>query len=174
MLREGGVIAYPTEAVWGLGCDPEDPEAVDKLLSLKKRPEEKGLILVASRTDQVEPLLKNLKPEQRERVEALWPGFVTCLLPDPKGVVPSWIRGKHSSVAVRVSAHPPVKALCEAFGGPIVSTSCNPAGRQPAKTAAEVRRFFGRRIDGMLPEALGNAARPSPILDLENDRWIRT
>ncbi|MFE8070430.1 Sua5/YciO/YrdC/YwlC family protein [Marinobacteraceae bacterium S3BR75-40.1] len=173
IIRNGGVVAYPTEGVWGLGCDPGNPEAVARLLALKKRPLRKGLILVAANTGQIAPLLDNLTPEQRQQLDQLWPGFVTCLLPDPKGWTPHWIRGDHHTVAVRVSAHPPVVALCEAFGGPLVSTSCNPSDRPPARSASEVRRYFGNRIDNMFPETLGGEPGPSPILDLGNDTWVR-
>ncbi|HAS77505.1 MAG TPA: tRNA threonylcarbamoyladenosine biosynthesis protein RimN, partial [Marinobacter adhaerens] len=89
----GGVIAYPTEAVWGLGCDPWDQEAVEKVLELKQRPVEKGVILVASSLDQVRFLLDPLPLLLRAEAERHWPGPVTCLLPDPERQVPEWGRG---------------------------------------------------------------------------------
>ncbi|WP_288075930.1 Sua5/YciO/YrdC/YwlC family protein, partial [Marinobacter sp.] len=105
----GGVIAYPTEAVWGLGCDPWDQDAVERVLSLKQRPMEKGLILVAASVDQIRFLLDPLPKEQQRQAMSHWPGPVTCLLPDIRKQIPQQVRGHHSSIAVRVSDHPVVR-----------------------------------------------------------------
>ncbi|WP_111498428.1 MULTISPECIES: L-threonylcarbamoyladenylate synthase [Marinobacter] len=172
-LEAGGVIAYPTEAVWGLGCDPWDADAVEQLLALKDRPEHKGVILVAASVAQVAPLLDPLAPELRERAAGYWPGPVTCLLPDPDELIPPWIKGRHGSVAVRVSAHPGVQRLCQAFGGPLVSTSCNPAGRNPARSRLQVARYFGDTLDAILPGQLGEQRQPSRIIDLPSGRRLR-
>ncbi|WP_148860986.1 L-threonylcarbamoyladenylate synthase [Marinobacter fonticola] len=172
-LKSGGVIAYPTEAVWGLGCDPWDAEAVDRILTLKQRPEHKGVILVAASIAQVAPLFDPLEPSLRRKAEQYWPGPVTCLVPDPQRQIPEWIRGQHAAVAVRVSAHPLVQRLCLAFGGPIVSTSCNPAGRSPARRAWQVARYFGAELDFTLPGQLGRQRQPSRIIDLVTDRQLR-
>lgn len=172
-LKAGEVLAYPTESVWGLGCDPSSEAAMKRLLVLKQRPLEKGVILIASDLDQVAHLLAPLPADMRQAAEALWPGFVTCLLPDIANQVPTWIRGKHTSVAVRVSLHPSVQALCRAFGGPIVSTSCNPAGRPPARTRLEARRYFHQSLRQFMAGTTLQQARPSPILDLETGQYVR-
>lgn len=172
-LRAGGVIAYPTEAVWGLGCDPFNPLAVDRLLRLKQRPVEKGLIVVAANMAQLEPLLQHLSADQRQRLAHSWPGPTTWLLPDPHQYFPAWIRGSFDSVAVRVSAHPPVRRLCEAYGGPLVSTSANPAALPPARSRLRVLRWFGRNLDHVLPGRLGGRAAPSTIVDLRSGRVLR-
>ncbi len=172
-LQQGGVIAYPTEAVWGLGCDPDDWAAVLRLLELKSRPIEKGLILVAGEVAQIEHLLAPLPGALRERALEQWPGPVTCLIPDLADQVPAWLRGNHDSIAVRVSAHPLVRALCDAFGGPLVSTSCNPAGHPAARHPWQVQRYFRGELDGLLPGALGGERRPSRIIDLVDGRIIR-
>lgn len=162
-LREGAVIAYPTEAVWGLGCDPANRAAVEALLALKQRPMAKGMILVAASVAQVEPLLAGLNAEQRQRVLASWPGPHTWVLPVGEDFLP-WVRGEHLSVAVRVSAHPGVQALCRAFGGPLVSTSANRAGEEPARSEAELRAALPE-LGIILPGALGSNARPTEIRD---------
>lgn len=126
-LRSGGVIAYPTEAVWGLGCDPDNDEAVAHLLRLKQRDPAKGLILVAGSIAQFAPWLEGLPLELHAPLAASWPGPNTWLVPD-NGRTHALVRGAHDSVALRVSDHPGVIELCEAFGGPIVSTSANRAG----------------------------------------------
>lgn len=173
-MRQGGVIAYPTEAVWGLGCDPFNEAALEQLLLLKNRPRHKGVILIASSVEQIKPLLGSLTDAERRRVLSGWPGPVTWLLPDADQRVPEWIRGKHNTVAVRVSAHPVVKALCEAFGGPIVSTSANPAGAEPARDLLRVNLYFAKQLDAIVPGSLGHLSQPTQIRDLMTDRLIRT
>jgi len=172
-LQNGGVIAYPTEAVWGLGCDPFDETAVMRLLRLKRRPLHKGLILVAADLSQIRPLLAGLNGEQRQQLADSWPGPVTWLLPDPANWIPAWVKGHHSSVAVRVSAHPGVRALCSAYGGPVVSTSANPSTAAPAKSKLRVSTYFGSGLDFILPGTLGGLERPTQIRELGSDRFIR-
>mgnify|MGYP000621829587 CR=1 FL=1 len=172
-LTLGGVIAYPTEAVWGVGCDPFNEDAVRRLLALKRRPMHKGVILIAADMQQIEPLLRNLSEEEIERISATWPGPNTWLLPDPDNLIPYWIKGKHSSVAVRVSDHPGVQALCREFGSPVVSTSANPAAFPPADSSLRVRTYFGHNLDYLLPGKLGGLDRPTQIRDLRDQRVIR-
>lgn len=172
VVAAGGVIAYPTEGVWGLGCDPWNEAAVNRLLALKDRDPAKGLILVAAEAMQFEPWLAPLSADQRQRLEATWPGPVTWLIPDP-GVAPVWIRGRHTSVALRVSAHPVVAALCRALGGPLVSTSANPSGREAARTQLAVHRYFGAAVDHYTPGLIGGATGPSTIRDLISDKVLR-
>ena len=171
-LDAGGVIACPTEAVWGLSCDPDNAGAVYRLLELKQRPVEKGLILVAASENQLGFLLQGLPEDQREQLRASWPGPATWLLPH-RGRVPGWIHGEHDTVAVRVSAHPVVSALCRAFGGPLVSSSANPGGAQPARALFQVQRYFGPALDGLVPGATGAQDRPTGIRDLATGRIIR-
>lgn len=171
-LRHGGVIACPTEAVWGLSCDPFCSEAVAHLLALKMRPARKGLILVAASARQLSFVLSGLDEKQRRQLDASWPGPNTWLVPH-RGRVPANVSGEHDKVAVRVSAHPGVRALCEAFGGPLVSTSANRAGARPALHAFQVRRYFGDGVDYLLPGRLGDSSRPSTIRDLASGEIIR-
>lgn len=173
VVRSGGVIAYPTEAVWGLGCNPWDHSAVDRLLLLKRRPVSKGLILVASSVDQVARLLENLDMEQKQQVLSSWPGPNTWLIPDATNLVPQWIKGDFSSVAVRVTDHPLVKVLCDRVGMPIVSTSANPSGCKPALTKLQVSNYFGSNIDFSISGSLGKSAKPSVIRDAITGTIIR-
>lgn len=173
LMWSGGVIAYPTEAVWGLGCAPEDEQAVLKLLALKRRDYEKGMILVAANIDQIEYLLDPLSEEQRKTLTDSWPGPRTWLVPDVNNQVPEWIKGQYSSVALRVSDHPLVKGLCQAFGGPIVSTSANPQGKVPAMHQWQVRRYFGDSLAMVTPGAVGKNAKPTEIRDLISGQIIR-
>lgn len=171
-LHAGGVIACPTEAVWGLSCDPFNPDAVARLLQLKDRPVAKGLILVAGSMSQVEFLLAGLPPKQRDILAASWPGPATWLVPH-HGSVPSWISGDHATVAVRISNHPAVAALCDVYGAPLVSTSANPGGARPARAMFQVYNYFGRALDYVLPGRLGTQERPTAIRDLATGATLR-
>ncbi|WP_240725199.1 L-threonylcarbamoyladenylate synthase [Mangrovimicrobium sediminis] len=171
-LAAGDVIACPTEAVWGLSCDPFSAAAVEQLLQLKQRPVEKGLILVAADEAQLAFLLEDLSSAQRATLSLSWPGPNTWLVPH-HGRVPPWVHGDFDTVAVRVSAHPTVRALCRAWGGPLVSTSANPAGAQPPRHAFQVRRYFGDLLADILPGAVGASARPSQIRDLASGELVR-
>ena len=170
-LRQGGVVAYPTEAVWGLGCDPCNEAAVLRLLDIKQRPVEKGLILVAADMAQFDFLLADLPPAWCAELQLSWPGPNTWLVPHQQRL-PAWITGRHASVALRVSDHPLVRALC-ALTGPLVSTSANPAGRPAARSRLRVEQYFGGELDGVLGGALGGRRNPSLIRDLRSGAVIR-
>lgn len=173
-LHRGGVVAYPTEAVWGLGCDPFDEAAVLRLLALKQREVSKGVILIAADVDQLHGLVdwQALDEPRRNEVLASWPGPHTWVVPaTPR--VPAWITGDHGGVAVRVSAHPAVVALCRAFGGPLVSTSANRAGAQPPRTLAEADAELFAALDAILSGETGGLARPTPIRDARSGAGLR-
>jgi len=171
-IHGGGIVAYPTEAVYGLGCDPLDPDAVMRLLALKRRPAEKGLILIAASLDQLQPYLAPLTPALKRKLATTWPGPVTWLLP-VRPEAPWWLTGDHDTLAVRVTDHPLAAALCRAAGTPLVSTSANPAGRRPARDPLAVQRLFGDRIDCLLHGAVGGRARPSEIRDARTGKVVR-
>lgn len=174
ILNKGGVIAYPTEGVWGLGCDPFNADATWDILALKQRPESKGLILVAASIEQVSFLLDDLDSKRKAQLLKTWPGPNTWIIPH-RDRVPSWIHGKHEGVAVRVSSHPVVAALCYLFGGPIVSTSANPQGLFAAQTALKVRTYFAcnPRLNFITPGVVGQRGKASTIRDLRSLELIR-
>ena len=170
-LDQGGVIAYPTEAVMGLGCNPWNEAAVAKVLRLKRRPADKGLIVIASSIRQLSALVEFSMIAQQQDIIGSWPGHVTWLVP-AKAVTPSWLTGQHETLAVRVSAHPVVQMLCNKVGA-LVSTSANPSGCRPAGTQRRVRAYFGRDVDCYVPGKVGNDPRPSKIRDALTGRLIR-
>lgn len=172
-LHGGGIVAYPTEAVWGLGCDPFNPVAVAHLLMLKKRPLCKGMIMVAASIDQIAPYFADLSAAQWRTLKSTWPGAVTWLVPVRPGGIPGWVRGQHATQAFRVSAHPVVSALCRRFGGPMVSTSANLAGHRPACSLFEVQCHLGAKIDMVMPGETGESLGPTPIRDLVTGDWLR-
>ena len=174
LLRRGGVIAYPTEAVWGLGCDPRDGAATLRLLALKQREVDKGLILIAADEAQLAPFVdfSALDDAQRDAVRASWPGPNTWIVPASPGA-PRWITGDHDGIAVRVSAHPGVIALCLAFGGAIVSTSANRAGQPAANAFAALDPAIVSGTDGVLEGDTGGLERPSVIRDARSGVVLR-
>ncbi|MGK0705992.1 L-threonylcarbamoyladenylate synthase type 1 TsaC [Yokenella regensburgei] len=165
VLNKEEVIAYPTEAVFGVGCDPDSEAAVMKLLDLKQRPVEKGLILIAAYYEQLKPYIDDamLSPAQREAVFSCWPGPVTFVFP-AKASTPRWLTGRFDSLAVRVTDHPLVVELCRAYGKPLVSTSANLTGQPPCRTTEEVRLQFGDRFPVVDGET-GGRLNPSEIRD---------
>jgi L-threonylcarbamoyladenylate synthase len=176
-LKQGQVLAYPTEAVWGLGCDPLNETAFLKILALKQRPIEKGVILLASQLTQVEHLLNSLDAEMQQQVLDSWAPqnaherATTWLLPAGDHI-PAWIKGKHSKVAVRVTMHPLCVALCHAFNGFIVSTSANPAGASPARSLQDANQYFSNQVH-YLNGDLGLSQEPSRIIDAVTGEIIR-
>ena len=174
VLKRGGVIAYPTEGVWGLGCDPFNAAAVQRLLALKCRPVEKGLILIGGDLSQLDSLIDlfALDPLRRKAVLDSWPGPQTWLLPATPAV-PEWITGAHVSVAVRVSAHPPVQVLCAAFGGALVSTSANRADAPAPRNFGEFDPALLAELDGVLAGETGGLGQPTPIRDACTGMAIR-
>ncbi|MEG1440736.1 MAG: L-threonylcarbamoyladenylate synthase type 1 TsaC [Hafnia sp.] len=164
-LKNEKVVSYPTEAVFGLGCDPDSELAVHALLDLKQRQWEKGLILIAANYEQLLPYVDDAKlsGERREEVFSYWPGPVTWVMP-AKPTTPQWLRGRFSTIAVRVSDHPLVQTLCLQFGKPLVSTSANLSGLEPCRTAQEVRLQFGNAFP-VVDAEVGGRLNPSEIRD---------
>lgn len=174
ILRQGGLIAYPTEAVFGLGCDPTNEAALARLLQLKQRPAHKGLILIAAELEQLSTTyIATLSPEVLGRILPTWPGPYTWLLPVQSTVSPL-LRGSHASLAVRISAHPVCQALCQQFGAPIVSTSANPTHQAPARSLATLTEYFADQIDLALDLPLGHQQNPSEIRDALTGQLIRS
>jgi L-threonylcarbamoyladenylate synthase len=170
-LRCGGVIAHATEGVWGLACDPFNECAVMELATLKQRSGSKGFILIADSLERFGLLVGELSDSQRRTLAAAWPGPVTFLVTAPQA--PAWLRGAHLQLAVRVPGHAQARALCERFGGPLVSTSANPRARIPARNSSQVRRYFGDRVSFILAGRTGGLAGPSEIRDLCTGTVVR-
>lgn len=171
-LQAGGVIAYPTEAVFGLGCDPTNRTAVQQILTLKRRNPNKGLILIASQWQQLEPYVKPLTDTQLQTLFATWPGPVTWVVPAAEHVSPL-LRGEHQTIAIRITAHPIASALCAEFGSALISTSANRDGLTPCKTAAEVQAEFGQESVYIVEGTTGGANKPTEIRDLITQQIIR-
>ena len=160
IIKKGGVVAYATEYCFGLGCDPMNRSAVLRLLRIKHRPVQKGLIVLAANREQLAPYVDDIPPA----VAATWPGPHTWLL-EPRAGVPGWITGEHPRIALRVTAHAQAAALCRTVGMAIVSTSANRGGGRPARSFRDAVRQFRGEVDYIMPGGVGDAPAPTPIRD---------
>lgn len=172
-FNSGSIFVYPTEAVYGIGCDPENEDAVTKVLALKNRPVEKGLILIADTYSRVFKYVNDamIPMDRRAEIFSSWPGPNTWLMPKSESA-PSWITGQFDSIAVRVTAHEGVKALCERFDSALVSTSANLSGQDPAMTLEQAKAQFGTDVE-YVEGPLGGLGSPSIIRDAMTGNIIR-
>ena len=194
-LKEGQLLAYPTESVWGIGCDPYNQAAVQRILDIKQRPQAKGMIVITDSAARLTPLLVALNDEQRKQVIDSWQigsddnddndrqnrQAHTWLLPIPDALstaIPTWITGEHQTVAVRVIAHPIIRKLCQQMVsthnpfGLLVSTSCNPSGQLPASTFDAAYAYFDEQIGYLQADTL-HYTLPSQIRDAMTGLVIR-
>ncbi|WP_026348775.1 L-threonylcarbamoyladenylate synthase [Psychrobacter lutiphocae] len=191
-LHQGQLLAYPTESVWGIGCDAYNQAAVEQILAIKQRPADKGMIVVTDSAERIAPLLAGLTESRRQQVIDSWQshqlgeGWVnkqahTWLLPLPTKAphsFPTWVTGKHASIAVRVIQHPQIIQLCANMVsdtnpyGLIVSTSCNPSRQPPAKNFEQAYAYFGEQAGYLLGDTLGYTL-PSQIRDAVSGQVIR-
>lgn len=170
ILQRGGVLAYPTEAVYGLGCDAFNQTAVESIHSLKGRDSNKGFIVLIADWSQLPALIGSITEEQHACVRATWPGFVTWIFP-AAAALPRWITGDQNTIAIRMSAHPIAHAL--AMASPLISTSANLSGQPPAITAEQILQQFPTGIDAIVEGALGSFSKPSEIYDVQSGLRLR-
>lgn len=171
-LKRGGLVAYPTESCYGIGCLPRHARALNKLVHLKKRPQHKGMIVIGSEAAQLQPLLSKVPERTAIMLAAAWPAPKTFLLP-LRATLPSMLRGKRRhKLAVRVPDHTGARRLCAVLDTPLVSTSCNRAGKRPCKSEREVRRQFGRDV-WVVGGRIGTRKAPSEIIDGETGLRLR-
>jgi L-threonylcarbamoyladenylate synthase len=171
VLNKGGVIAYPTEAVYGLGCDPWNEDAIMRLLTIKQRPWQKGLIIIAADFNQLQPFIEPVTPAVLSQLESSWPGPTTWLLP-VRSDVPDVLYGEHHTIAVRVTAHKQAAQLCRAADSALVSTSANIAGMRPAQTIHQVR-WQMPDVDYVLPGQCSGSTNPTEIRNAQTGEKIR-
>ena len=170
-LKRGGVIAYPTESCYGFGCDPSNRRAVQRILKVKQRPQHKGLILIASHYRQVARYIQPLTPAEQLKLQQDGAQAITYLMP-VKPSCPRWLRGRHNTLAVRMTAHPFAQGLCRSVNSALVSTSANLSGQRSVKTYAECQRMFGKKV-WVLRGRVGKRKRPSTIKVWGGDRIVR-
>lgn len=171
-IKNGGVIAYPTEYCYGLGCDPFNRKAIDKVLKLKRRSKVRGLIVIAGEIKQLKSLIKPLKQKAYDDIDKYWPGPFSLILETKKNV-PYNLIGRHKKIAVRVTKHQLVKQLCQFIQMPLVSTSANISGYKPIKTYREGKKQFGESTL-VLPGLTNFAKNPSTIIDWSTKKTLRS
>lgn len=171
VLKQGGVIAYPTESVFGLGCDPNNLSALQKILDIKQRPAHKGLIILVSEINQALDYLQPLSQAQLDRLHQKSPRATTWLIPKAPEL-PELLCGTHQRLAVRITQHPVAKAICQYTNSPLVSTSCNLQGEPEMTQYSEVNAHFSDQLD-MLVTGTCSGQKPSQIIDLITNQIIR-
>ena len=170
-LKRGGVIAYPTESCYGLGCDPRNVRALKRLIRLKGRSAAKGLLLIADHFKRLQAFVRPLNADDLARMRRSWPGPVSWVVP-ASAACPPLLTGGRATIAIRVTAHPGAARLCRSLGLALVSTSANKSGKKPAQTAAECRRIFGARVR-VIDGRIGQRRRPSTLIDLATGTVLR-
>ena len=170
-VHDGAVVAYPSEAVYGLGCDPWQEKAVQKILDLKQRPRNKGLIVLASSWQTCKQHIQPLPKDRLHTMLASWPGPHTWLLPNKD--FPAWITGNHNTVAIRVTAHPVAAKLCELAGGLLVSTSANQTGKTEMRSATDIQSLWGTQLAAIIEGETGDLEKPTTIQDALSGKMIR-
>ena len=173
-LTQGEVILYPTEAVYGLGCDPDNQQAVEALLAIKQRPVEKGLILIADNYGQLLKYVDDAKipMDKRADIFSSWPAAITWVMPASKNT-PKWLTGQFDTIAVRVTNHPTVKRLCQEFGKPLVSTSANLTGQETVISIEQAKTQFAEQVGFYVDEPLGGNTQPRTIKDAMTGKIFR-
>jgi len=172
IIVQGGVIAYPTEAVYGIGCLPLNEAALERIIRIKHRDFRKGMIIVAAEIEQLEGFAIFPSGEIGERMLSDWPGPVTWVV-TARPEVPPLLTGGRSTIAVRISDHPIVRRLCDRTGSALVSTSANFSGRRPANSALKARRALGREVDYILTGPLGKQTKPTEIRHFRTGEILR-
>lgn len=173
VLRHGGVIAYPTEAVFGLGCNPHDEKALQRIIDIKGRAAHKGFILIASSQAQLTEFIKPVSATQQAQLDEHWPGPVTFVVPVNTEWSNTMLTGYRETLAVRVSNHPDVVTLCEHYGGAIVSTSANRSGSEALRSYTAVTEELGSQLDCVVEGAVGELVKPTRIFDLASGERLR-
>ncbi len=172
-LNTGHVIAYPTEAVYGVGCDPHNAQSIETIYALKKRPANKGFILISHHWDIIAPWISPLSPFRMEDILNTWPGPITWILP-ASPLLPPHLKNKNNTIAVRITAHPFSKTLCEAFNKPLVSTSANLAGHSPCYTPQCIQTTFSKDIAFIVDAPLGTLRCPTEIREGSTGNILRS
>lgn len=186
-LKAGNLLAYPTEAVWGIGCDPFNERAVKQILAIKNRPVTKGMIVIAPSIDPIQPFFNNLSESQTQAILQSWHNqnnrqqATTWLFPLPNNLsinIPDWVTGGRDSLAIRLIAHPMIAQLCQSLISPsnpygfLISTSCNPSGETPANNLSEAQHYFGDTIAYFEDKTLG-FTQPSQIKNAVTGELVR-
>jgi len=170
VIRSGGIIAYPTDTIYGLGCDPYDAATVDELNRLKRRPLNKQFILLAGDIEQIKPLVVIDEEQQARITQSTEP---TSWIIDASPQAPAWLTDSQNTLTIRISNSIIIKKLCARLGHAIISTSANPSGKEPARNSLELHRYFHNSVHKILASQQKLNAQPSKIIRLRDNHIIR-
>ena len=170
-VKVGAVFAYPTEAVYGLGCNINNKDAIKKILKIKKREVSKGLIIISDNLEKVRELIddnyfKLFVENNSDAIPTTW------LCPASNNVLPE-ITGSNKKVGVRITKHEVSRTLCKFLEFPIVSTSANISGQEPITNFSDCVSFFGEKVDYIIEGNIGENKKPSRIIDLLSKEILR-
>jgi L-threonylcarbamoyladenylate synthase len=171
-VSQGAIFGYPTDTIWGFGCHPLIASSVARILQIKNRSADKGLILLSSRLEYCAAYI-GLDNEQLKPVLSTTDHPTTWLVPASE-CCPAWIRGSNSTVAIRITDHPLLEFLCERLKAPIVSTSANRSGKATARNSVQMRKQFGAELDFIVNGFITGSNRPSEIKSLLSRATIRS
>ncbi len=170
IIKRGGIIAYPTDTIYGLGCDPYNLDAIEKINAIKQRPLNKHFILLASDISQLKSIIKISKEQQEKITQSIEP---TSWIVKAAPFAPSWLTDSSGSLTVRISKNNDVQRLCKATGHAIISTSANISGKTPAKTSFDLHKYFHHKVDKILVSNKKHTGKPSRIIRLSDNYVIR-
>ena len=170
-IRRGGIIAYPTESCFGLGCDPKNKKAINKIIRLKKRSRDKSFILIASSMNQFTKFLDPINDSIKKSLFTKWPGPHTWIL-NANNICPRWLKN-NSKIALRIPFFSPCRSLNKSIGMAITSTSLNLSGKIPLKNYRDVCRFLPTQVK-IIKGRIGKNKKPSVIQDFETMKIIRS
>jgi len=171
-IVKGKIIAYPTESVFGIGCDPENEQSINKIIEIKNRGKQKGLIIIA---DEVKKLSKFIHKDYLDlfiKKSDIESKPTTWIVPSSKHVL-NLVKGEDSSVALRITQHPIASRICKYSNKAIISTSANISSKTPAKNSNEILMQFGEEIDIIVDGRVGDSIKPTQIVDLITNKVIR-
>lgn len=184
-LNQGNLLAYPTEAVWGIGCDPFNEQAVRHILTIKNRPIDKGMIVITADSQLIDDFFQPLPLTIQNTIRQTWQHShnqaTTFLFPIPCHIdIPNWVTGGRDTLAIRVIHHQAIATLCQTLAktspnnpyGFLISTSCNPSGEAPTTTLEQAQAYFGNSIGYFNAATLGYT-QPSQIKDALTGEMIR-
>ncbi|MFV9614726.1 MAG: L-threonylcarbamoyladenylate synthase [Gammaproteobacteria bacterium] len=170
IINRGGIIAYPTDTIYGLGCDPYNPDAVKKINAIKQRPLNKQFILLAANINQLRPLIL-IKKEQEKIITQNTQ--VTSWIVKASPTAPPWLVGDSKTLCIRISKHDEVQRLCNTLGHAIISTSANLAGKKTAKNALQLHKYFHQYVEIILIANKNPGRKASKIIRLCDNQVIR-
>ena len=170
LMKQGGVVVYPTETVYGLGCVPSDTDASQRVCEIKQRAD-KPLPLICADIVAARKIVE-MGSAAEKLAARFWPGPLTMVLPT-KVKYSMWVNHGASTLGVRVSPHPVASMLAKEAGGVIVSTSANISGDEPAMSASEARDIFGNKVDIIIDGGRSQGGESSTVVDLTGEEvWL--